>query len=105
MLQFFERHDNVPAKVRVNPRHARLAEPLSSGARSWRTDMRPADLERFEAVAGDLLTELGYERGAPGRGQGAGGGGVGPGALVGAPAVRPPARRPAARRGRRGVRP
>jgi hypothetical protein len=65
MLQFFERRENVPAKVRVNPRHARLAEPLSSGARSWRTDMQPADLERFEAVAGDLLVELGYERGAP----------------------------------------
>ena len=65
MLQFFERRDNVPAKVRANPRHARLAEPLSSGARSWRTDMQPADLERFEAVAGELLAELGYERGAP----------------------------------------
>jgi len=65
MLQFFERRDNVPAKVRANPRHARLAEPLSSGSRSWRTDMQPADLDRFEAVAGRLLTELGYERGAP----------------------------------------
>jgi hypothetical protein len=65
MLQFFERRDNVPAKVRANPRHARLAEPLSSGARSWRTDMQPADLERFEVVAGELLVELGYERGAP----------------------------------------
>ncbi|HWM21865.1 MAG TPA: sulfotransferase [Ilumatobacteraceae bacterium] len=64
MLQFFERRDSVPAKVRANPRHARLAEPLSSGPRSWRTAMAPADLERFEAVAGDLLSQLGYERGA-----------------------------------------
>ena len=55
--------DNVPAKVRANPRHARLAEPLSSGVRSWRTDMQPADVDRFEAVAGELLGELGYERG------------------------------------------
>jgi hypothetical protein len=62
MLQFFERHDDVPAKLRDNPRHARLAEPLSAGSRSWRTAMAPADRERFEAVAGDLLTDLGYER-------------------------------------------
>ena len=27
----------------------------------WRSDLTPADLERFEAHAGDLLTELGYQ--------------------------------------------
>jgi Sulfotransferase family len=63
MLRFFERADGVPAKVQVNPRHARLAEPLSQGRRSWRTEMPSDDLERFEAVAGDRLAELGYERG------------------------------------------
>jgi Sulfotransferase family len=65
MLRFFERADAVPDKVRANPRHARLAEPLSVGQRSWRTAMSRADLERFEAVAGDLLSELDYERAAP----------------------------------------
>ncbi len=65
MLRFFERHDEVPAKLRDNPRHARLAEPLSAGTRSWRTAMTPEDRERFEAVAGDLLTDLGYERAVP----------------------------------------
>ncbi|MGH9120050.1 MAG: sulfotransferase family protein [Acidimicrobiales bacterium] len=63
MLRFFERADGVPAKVQANPRHARLAEPLSPGRRSWRTEMSTADLERFEAVAGARLDELGYERG------------------------------------------
>jgi hypothetical protein len=65
MLRFFERPAGTPGKVLANPRHARLAEPLSAGARTWRTDMGGVDVQRFEAVAGDLLAELGYERGAP----------------------------------------
>lgn len=65
MLRFFERSGGVPAKVQVNPRHARLAEPLSPSSRSWRAQMSTADLEAFEAVAGSRLGELGYERGAP----------------------------------------
>ena len=62
MLRFFERPDGTPAKVLSNPRHARLAEPLSAGPRSWRTHMAPADLQRFEAVAGEMLARFGYER-------------------------------------------
>jgi hypothetical protein len=65
MLRFSEHRAGVPEKVLVNPRHARLAEPLSPGARSWRTHMDRRDLEVFEAAAGALLTELGYERAAP----------------------------------------
>jgi hypothetical protein len=64
MLRFFERRRGVPDKLAVNPRHARLAEPLSAGTRSWRTHMEGRDLERFEAVAGGLLERLGYERAA-----------------------------------------
>jgi Sulfotransferase family len=62
MLQFFEQPDGVSAKVKANPRHARLAEPLSPGERSWRADMTHADLDAVEAVAGTRLSELGYER-------------------------------------------
>ncbi|MGH8824605.1 MAG: sulfotransferase family protein [Jiangellaceae bacterium] len=62
MLRFAEKRTGVPEKVLVNPRHARLAEPLSPGLRSWRTHMGRRDLEVFEAAAGHLLTELGYER-------------------------------------------
>lgn len=65
MLRFFERPDGTPGKVLTNPRHLRLAEPLSAGSQTWRADMPDADVQRFEAVAGDLLVELGYERGAP----------------------------------------
>ncbi len=39
--------------------------PVTPGLRSWRADMPREDLERFEAVAGDLLDELGYPRGVP----------------------------------------
>ena len=48
MLRFFERPDGTPGKVLTNPRHLRLAEPLSAGSRTWRTEMREADVQRFE---------------------------------------------------------
>jgi hypothetical protein len=44
--------------------HPRLAEPPTPGVRRWRAQMGERELERFEAVAGDRLSELGYERGA-----------------------------------------
>jgi hypothetical protein len=36
--------------------------PPTPGLRDWRRDMARRDLELFEAIAGDLLTLLGYER-------------------------------------------
>lgn len=39
--------------------------PVTAGLRDWRSEMSPEDLERFEAAAGDLLDELGYERACP----------------------------------------
>jgi Sulfotransferase family len=39
--------------------------PITPGLRNWRTEMTAADLDAFEAVAGELLTDLGYPRGAP----------------------------------------
>lgn len=38
---------------------------VTTGLRDWTTNMTPRDIERFEATAGDLLDELGYERAAP----------------------------------------
>jgi hypothetical protein len=38
--------------------------PITPGLRDWRVQMSDADVERFEAVAGDLLDELGYSRAA-----------------------------------------
>jgi hypothetical protein len=37
--------------------------PPTRGLRDWRTQMRQRDVELFEAIAGDLLSALGYERG------------------------------------------
>jgi hypothetical protein len=37
--------------------------PPTPGLRDWRSQMRSEDVERFEAVAGDLLDELDYPRG------------------------------------------
>jgi hypothetical protein len=39
--------------------------PVTSGLRDWRTEMESWDVERFEAVAGDLLDDFGYERAFP----------------------------------------
>jgi hypothetical protein len=36
--------------------------PITRGLRDWRTQMRPEDIERFEASVGELLEELGYAR-------------------------------------------
>ena len=38
--------------------------PPTSGLRDWRSEMSAEALQQFEAAAGDLLAELGYERGA-----------------------------------------
>jgi hypothetical protein len=39
--------------------------PLTPGLRNWRSQMPAEDVERFEAAAGDLLDDLGYDRAAP----------------------------------------
>ncbi|MDQ2910302.1 MAG: sulfotransferase [Actinomycetota bacterium] len=39
--------------------------PITPNLRNWREQMPPEDVERFEAAAGDLLDELGYERAFP----------------------------------------
>ena len=43
------------------PHQQRLAHPPTPGVRDWRTEMAPAEVARFEDVAGDLLVRLGYE--------------------------------------------
>jgi Sulfotransferase family len=39
--------------------------PITAGLRDWRAQMPDAEVERFEALAGDLLAELGYPREFP----------------------------------------
>jgi hypothetical protein len=57
MLDYHRRVD----RERV-PDHQGLAQPPRRGMRRWQDEMSPRDVETFEAVAGGLLTELGYER-------------------------------------------
>jgi hypothetical protein len=53
----------IPAAVRAE-RHTRVAEPPQrQRAGRWRTDMSVPDRETFEAIAGEQLSELGYEVG------------------------------------------
>jgi hypothetical protein len=47
--------------VSEKPHQQRLLRPPTTGVRSWRDDMSPADVAAFESVAGALLRELGYE--------------------------------------------
>jgi hypothetical protein len=59
MLRFYEgRTRNEPG---LDAKRAWL--PVTPGLRTWRSQMPPADVARFEAAAGDLLDELGYTRG------------------------------------------
>lgn len=64
MLRFHESHkgsDHIPvAKGGWLP-----WRPIVPGLRDWRTQMPKEDIERFEAAAGDLLSELGYPRAFP----------------------------------------
>lgn len=60
MLRYHERAEELVGKI-----HHNLAKPPTSGIRDWRKDMRPEDVALFEALAGDLLGELGYERAVP----------------------------------------
>lgn len=45
--------------------HQSATKPPTAGLRDWRIQMSPEALIAFEGVAGDLLTQLGYERGRP----------------------------------------
>jgi hypothetical protein len=47
------------------PHHANLERPVTPGLRDWRRDMPDTDVALVEALAGDLLSELGYERRFP----------------------------------------
>jgi hypothetical protein len=58
----YHRSDRVPAE---RPHYRSVGRPPTPGLRDWRREMRRGDLVVFEALAGDLLDELGYERGVP----------------------------------------
>jgi hypothetical protein len=47
--------------VSAKPHQQRLRQAPTPSVRNWREDMATADVAAFEAIAGDLLAELGYE--------------------------------------------
>ena len=55
--------------VSAKPHQQRLLTPPTSGVRSWREDMSADDVAAFESVAGEVLSELGYEVGSPSSGR------------------------------------
>ena len=48
--------------VSAKPHQQRLREAPRPGVRNWRSELSPDDVAAFEAVGGDLLAGLGYER-------------------------------------------
>lgn len=63
MLRYSERPDLGATTQLWKYRH--VGEPPTHGMRDWRTQMAPDDVELFEALAGDVLDALGYERAVP----------------------------------------
>lgn len=61
MLRYFERPEVEKAST-VFWKYSRVALPPTKRLRDWRSEMPSSDLEMFEAIAGDVLESLGYER-------------------------------------------
>jgi Sulfotransferase family len=56
-------HEDVDSSVLQD--HPLLAKPPTSDTRRWQEQLAAEDAELFEAIAGDTLSELGYERQYP----------------------------------------
>lgn len=65
MLRYYERSEQLYPGRETPTHHRNLARPPTKGMRDWRKEMSAGQVAMFEAIAGDLVTELGYERGAP----------------------------------------
>ena len=68
MLAFHERFDEVMAHGRGDNLHLmNVARPVSRGLRDWRSELSPDQVSMLDVVIGDLLGDLGYERGVGAR--------------------------------------
>ena len=83
---------NQPAEARLESHRLAKEPPRSDRIGMWRERMTDEEVAEYEAIAGDMLVELGYELGERG-GRGARGGE--------GRSRRPPRRRPRARARRR----
>jgi hypothetical protein len=71
LLRYHERAGEVIAATHFPAAHERLRMPPTPGLRDWRADLSPAEVARFEAIAGRELVAYGYERATPRSGPGA----------------------------------
>lgn len=62
MLRFHEQGAAFIAGTKHPDAFTGLARPITRGMRDWRTQMAADDVLLFEAIAGDLLDDLGYDR-------------------------------------------
>ncbi|MGQ0744844.1 MAG: sulfotransferase [Acidimicrobiales bacterium] len=64
MLDYHQRAETVLAGLAPADRQdfENLFRPLTKGMRDWRTEMSGSEQATFDAIAGDLLGQLGYER-------------------------------------------
>jgi hypothetical protein len=62
MLKYYERAREIVRGSAFPNAHQRLALPITKGLRNWRSQMKFEDVAVFEVIAGDLLSDLGYER-------------------------------------------
>jgi hypothetical protein len=64
MLRYHERAETVLAGMGASGRSAfeNVSRPLTKGMREWRQELSGEEQALFDAIAGDLLGELGYER-------------------------------------------
>lgn len=64
-----EYHRDAGARIQSKPDrtrfHASVTRPPTGGLRNWRAQMPDAHVQAFEAVAGNLLGELGFDRRYP----------------------------------------
>jgi hypothetical protein len=61
MLQFYAARESTDPGLEAK----RAGLPVTPGLRDWRSQMSPEHIESFEAIAGELLEDLGYPRAVP----------------------------------------
>lgn len=66
MLRHHEVADSKLPPVEENPHHRRAREPVMRSPRDWRATLTDSQIRDYEATAGALLEDLGYERRFPG---------------------------------------
>lgn len=62
MVRYFDGAGRFVESTGVPEAHQRLFLPPTAGLRDWRVELAPEEVRSFEAVAGNVLDDLGYGR-------------------------------------------